>query len=130
VAICSAVAISCGAIIYVVRKKHKESLASEMANGQDSEVHEIRGQETSIKKSAHSPASYYDDEYSLNNDSLNAASKDVDLTEIMDEVLVDTMDYIIAYSKIAAQNAQEHAEERKEFAIQIRKQCIILITWR
>ena len=58
---------------------------------------------------------------SITSDSCN---QEIDICHIMDEVLIDVIDNITAYARIAEQTIHEHSEEREEFIDQIRKQSL------
>ncbi len=120
IAIGTAAALSLGAIGYAIYEAHKSAVLAELPSS-PSEVHDIGTQGTDAKC------------FSIGLEGTEGESepsdswtRDTDVCEIMDEVLVDTMDHVITYAKIAAQIAQERSSEKHEVATQLRKQCFDL----
>ena len=121
IAIGSAVVLSCGAIGYAVYKTQQKPVLCEVEQKREEDVHVIRA--TSLKHSEiHSSILNSCGDSSDASDSVVETSKEIDVIQIMDEVLVDSLDHIIRCSKVADTIPKERMEERKEFANQLRKQ--------
>ena len=116
IAIGTAAALSLGAIGYAIYEAHKTPVLDELSPSPN-ELREVRTDGFSTKN-ANTPC--------IGDTPSDTSSQDLNVCDIMDEVLVDTMNHIITYSKIAAQVAQERPEEKQEFSTQIRKQCSFL----
>ena len=55
-------------------------------------------------------------------DSLSPSEGEIDIYDLMEEILIESLDNISIYAKIAAQVAQERPQEIDEFATQIKQQ--------
>jgi len=117
IALGTGVAVSIGAIAYAVYQLNKAPILEEMQCSPN-EVHEISPTITSSKERLYSPTSEHTSELS------NSITRELDLCEMMDEVLVTSFEHILIYSKISSQLIAEKSAEKREFSLQIRKQCI------
>jgi hypothetical protein len=114
VAIGTAAAISIGAIGYAIYNSHQP--AHQTLQQSPNEISVIGNMDESFDKFKR-----YSESKSKS-DSISSSEGDTDIYSLMEEILVESLDNISIYAKIAAQVAQERPEEIDEFAIQIKQQ--------
>lgn len=126
-------ALSCGALLaYALSKQRRKVLmevSTETSQGEIRELNTTVRQSQSVTKTATEIGSSCEKSGTAGDKgkiSLSlSTSRDVEVCEIMDEVLVNTFDSVVTLSKIAEQIAQERPSEAAEVSAQIRKQRIV-----
>ena len=114
IAIGTAAAVSIGAIGYALYESYQPVLQELQQSS--NEIINTCGKGISSKKFK------YSQRLENNSDSMNSSHDEINLIDILDQVLVESMENILIYTKIAAEIYQERPNEREELATQIKKQ--------
>lgn len=113
-AIGTAAAISIGALGYAIYSAQQP--VPQILQQSPSEVDIMRNARESSENSGRLTKSESRDSFS------SSPERETDVYELMEEILVEALDNISLYAKIAGQVAEERPEEREDFAAEIRQQ--------